>query len=818
MAGYRLPASSPLDTLVRKTSQRRPTNEPARAHAPPPRPAPPPGSPLIRSRFDQARDDESVYTDASSFRARHAYSESKASTSYAGSSYSIYPADAGLEHYPPFNNNDPGNRAGHASEPSVDSYIDMNSPVDDDQPLADAQEAVLAGLTDTYRDDRPGSHQNYDSALRDSWPDAKRASEGAQRAASGRGRGPPSYAHDTVRADAKRPTPGRQDNPHASNAFKSVYSNVDSVYSQDDDRNSYGGPGYPASGRYTRNLDSIYSQDDDDQAYYADASGAAYADTSGAAYADASGAAYTANEDVPTVVVSSPITASSSRQASRQPIQQHIRNFSRPMPQSDAPPPGSSASHPQRAPSHSLTSPSNAFDRPESSYTAYSQDVSYNQDDSFAHDPHSFAHDPSSFSHGTTFAHDPASSHLPLPPPDPHHHGLLSRGRRHRVCHPSTRRREACSTVYLDRASGGAEARCHRKKQSERTKWWEPQHTQYAGVAVDELPARWITVDELPARWITVDELVGSFGYGQPPPSGYGQPSPSGYGPSSPSGYGQPPPSPKPNPYMTHSPSPSGDLLGMGGASSHRAPSPYGNQLSDRAPSPYAAQGNRAPSPYSQRAPSPYSQRAPSPYSQRASSPYDMPPPSSTFPPRLDSNSRHPADYPPSDPSMPGAPGYDPTTRQPKTRKVPLGVQATTAGQAGRGAYGRSPSLRGGSPSMRAASPGSTHARSQSRSPQPGQVARGLSPDARGSSPEAYSPDAQYASYGANRSPQEEAYDADSLPSPYDGPNFSPASQQFSDQGSPASATFSDGGGQYAMYKDAGHAPPTRQRRPTQAL
>ncbi|KAI5885189.1 uncharacterized protein SCHCODRAFT_02673798 [Schizophyllum commune H4-8] len=54
MAGYRLPASSPLDTLVRKTSQRRPTNEPARAHAPPPRPAPPPRSPLIRSRFDQA--------------------------------------------------------------------------------------------------------------------------------------------------------------------------------------------------------------------------------------------------------------------------------------------------------------------------------------------------------------------------------------------------------------------------------------------------------------------------------------------------------------------------------------------------------------------------------------------------------------------------------------------------------------------------------------------------------------------------------------------------------------------------------------------
>ncbi|KAI4294116.1 hypothetical protein K525DRAFT_274601, partial [Schizophyllum commune Loenen D] len=96
MASYRLPASSPLDTLVRKTSQRRPS-EPAR----PPRPAPPPGSPLIRSRFDQARDDESVYTDASSFRAKHAYSESKASTSYAGSSYSIYPADAGLEHYPP---------------------------------------------------------------------------------------------------------------------------------------------------------------------------------------------------------------------------------------------------------------------------------------------------------------------------------------------------------------------------------------------------------------------------------------------------------------------------------------------------------------------------------------------------------------------------------------------------------------------------------------------------------------------------------------------------------------------------------------------
>ncbi|KAI5885191.1 uncharacterized protein SCHCODRAFT_02645362 [Schizophyllum commune H4-8] len=396
MAGYRLPASSPLDTLVRKTSQRRPTNEPARAHAPPPRPAPPPGSPLIRSRFDQARDDESVYTDASSFRARHAYSESKASTSYAGSSYSIYPADAGLEHYPPFNTNDPSsnsrNRAGHASEPSVDSYIDMNSPVDDDQPLADAQEAVLAGLTDTYRDDRPGSHQNYDSALRDSWPDAKRASEGVQRAAGGRGRGPPSYAHDTVRADAKRPTPGRQDNPHASNAFKSVYSNVDSVYSQDDDRNSYGGPRYPASGRYTRNLDSIYSQDDDDQAYYADASGAAYTDTSGAAYADAS---YTANEDVPTVVVSSPITSSSasSRQASRQPIQQHIRNFSRPMPQSDAPPPGSSASQQGHAPSQQGRTPSHSqnnhitggFD-PHASTISYA-DSSYTQDDSFAHDP-----------------------------------------------------------------------------------------------------------------------------------------------------------------------------------------------------------------------------------------------------------------------------------------------------------------------------------------------------------------------------------------------------------------------------------------------
>ncbi|KAI3998369.1 hypothetical protein K525DRAFT_281491 [Schizophyllum commune Loenen D] len=246
-------------------------------------------------------------------------------------------------------------------------------------------------------------------------------------------------------------------------------------------------------------------------------------------------------------------------------------------------------------------------------------------------------------------------------------------------------------------------------------------------------------------------------------------------------------------------------------ASSNRAPSPYGNQLSDRAPSPYAAQSNRAPSPYSQRAPSPYSQRAPSPYSQRAASPYDMPPPSNApdYPPPAPPSSG--LDYPPSDPSMPGAPGYDPTTRQPKTRKVPLGVQATTAGQAGRGAYGRSPSMRGGSPAMRGGSPSEGHARSQSRSPQPGQVARGLPP---GSSPEAYSPDAQYASYGggsygsqgASRSPQEEAYDADSLPSPYDSPNFSPASQQFSDPGSPASATFSEGGGQYATYKDAGHA------------
>ncbi|KAL1686643.1 hypothetical protein GGG16DRAFT_19040, partial [Schizophyllum commune] len=407
MASYRLPASSPLDTLVRKTSQRRPS-EPAR----PPRPAPPPGSPLIRSRFDQARDDESVYTDASSFRAKHAHSESKASTSYAGSSYSIYPADAGLEHYPPFNHSNDSapatNRLGHASEPSVDSYIDMNSPVDDDQPLADAQEAVLAGLTDTYRDDRPGSHQNYDSALRDSWPDAKRASEGVQRAGSrggAGGRGAP-YAGDATRGnrgpydDAKRPTPGRQDNPHASNAFKSVYSNVDSVYSQDDYTPS--GAGYPsgAGGRYTRNLDSIYSQDDDDQAYYADASGAAYtADSSAYSNQDDS------SNDVPTVVVSSPITSASSSsrqpsrqpvvQAGRQPIQQHIRNFSRPMPQSDdpAPPsaPGSShgalsgSSQPAQ-PNSTLTSPSTAFARPESSYTAYSQDVSYNQDDSFAHD------------------------------------------------------------------------------------------------------------------------------------------------------------------------------------------------------------------------------------------------------------------------------------------------------------------------------------------------------------------------------------------------------------------------------------------------
>ncbi|KAI5821854.1 hypothetical protein K523DRAFT_190502, partial [Schizophyllum commune Tattone D] len=367
MASYRLPASSPLDTLVRKTSQRRPS-EPAR----PPRPAPPPGSPLIRSRFDQARDDESVYTDASSFRAKHAYSESKASTSYAGSSYSIYPADAGLEHYPPFNHSNDFDRSrtfapdrpGHASEPSVDSYIDMNSPVDDDQPLADAQEAVLAGLTDTYRDDRPGSHQNYDSALRDSWPDAKRASEGVQRAASGRGR-----ANDPARADAKRPTPGRQGNPHASNAFKSVYSNVDSVYSQDD----YTPPG----ARYTRNLDSIYSQDDDDQAYYADASGAAYTE-------DQSG-------DVPTVVVSSPITStsSSSRQPSRQPVAQHIRNFSRPMPQSDDPIPSAPGSSPGRA-----RAPSTAYGAqdtsnnyigppfdPHASTISYA-DSSYTQDDS----------------------------------------------------------------------------------------------------------------------------------------------------------------------------------------------------------------------------------------------------------------------------------------------------------------------------------------------------------------------------------------------------------------------------------------------------
>ncbi|KAL1759131.1 hypothetical protein FB107DRAFT_288012 [Schizophyllum commune] len=376
MASYRLPASSPLDTLVRKTSQRRPS-EPAR----PPRPAPPPGSPLIRSRFDQARDDESVYTDASSFRAKHAYSESKASTSYAGSSYSIYPADAGLEHYPPFNHSNDFNhpndfdhsrtsdRPGHASEPSVDSYIDMNSPVDDDQPLADAQEAVLAGLTDTYRDDRPGSHQNYDSALRDSWPDAKRASEGVQRAGAGvqragsrGGRGAP-YTGDATRGDrdAKRPTPGRQDNPHASNAFKSVYSNVDSVYSQDDYTPSGAGYSSGAGGRYTRNLDSIYSQDDDDQAYYADASGAAY------------------THDVPTVVVSSPITSASTssrqpsrqpvvQQGGRQPIQQHIRNFSRPMPQSDAPPPGAAPPGASLPASHhdTLASPSNAFARPDS--------------------------------------------------------------------------------------------------------------------------------------------------------------------------------------------------------------------------------------------------------------------------------------------------------------------------------------------------------------------------------------------------------------------------------------------------------------------
>ncbi|KAL1678689.1 hypothetical protein EV122DRAFT_290109 [Schizophyllum commune] len=437
MASYRLPASSPLDTLVRKTSQRRPS-EPAR----PPRPAPPPGSPLIRSRFDQARDDESVYTDASSFRAKHAYSESKASTSYAGSSYSIYPADAGLEHYPPFNHSTDfstaaADRPGHASEPSVDSYIDMNSPVDDDQPLADAQEAVLAGLTDTYRDDRPGSHQNYDSALRDSWPDAKRASEGVQRAGSrggAGGRGAP-YAGDATRGnrgpydDAKRPTPGRQDNPHASNAFKSVYSNVDSVYSQDDDRSSYaaypsgayanGGPSYgaqggTASGRYTRNLDSIYSQDDDDQAYYADASGAAYT-VDGSSYntSDSNYAHTQPNEDVPTVVVSSPITSTSSRQPSRQPVvqqggrqpiqAQHIRNFSRPMPQSDDPAAGSSPSDSHNGP---LNSPSNGyigasngyigppFD-PHASTISYA-DSSYNQDDSFAHNTShdSFAHDP----------------------------------------------------------------------------------------------------------------------------------------------------------------------------------------------------------------------------------------------------------------------------------------------------------------------------------------------------------------------------------------------------------------------------------------
>ncbi|KAL1713940.1 hypothetical protein EV715DRAFT_276964 [Schizophyllum commune] len=424
MASYRLPASSPLDTLVRKTSQRRPTNEPVRAHAPP-RPAPPPGSPLIRSRFDQARDDESVYTDASSFRAKHAYSESKASTSYAGSSYSIYPADAGLEHYPPFNHSTDTDRPGHASEPSVDSYIDMNSPVDDDQPLADAQEAVLAGLTDTYRDDRPGSHQNYDSALRDSWPDAKRASEGVQRAGAGVQRagsrgGASRDAYDTTRGnrgaydDAKRPTPGRQDNPHASNAFKSVYSNVDSVYSQDDERSSYAA--YPSgASRYTRNLDSIYSQDDDDQAYYADASGAAYTE-------DQSG-------DVPTVVVSSPITI----QAGRQPIQQHIRNFSRPMPQSDDPTPSSHSqqdyapSHSQqdhaRSHSHQVHTPSHpqnstltsGFD-PHASTISYA-DSSYTQDDSFAHNTShdSFAHGPSNLSSSL----DPSNDAPDYPPPAP---------------------------------------------------------------------------------------------------------------------------------------------------------------------------------------------------------------------------------------------------------------------------------------------------------------------------------------------------------------------------------------------------------------
>ncbi|KAL1741951.1 hypothetical protein HDZ31DRAFT_3756, partial [Schizophyllum fasciatum] len=257
MAGYRLPTSSPLESLVRKTSQRRADRtEPVR----PPRP---PGSPLIRTRFDQARDDESVYTDAgslsfsSSSRPRHAHTESKASTSYAGSSYSIYPADASLEHYPPF--------AAHEPSASVDSYIDMNSPVDDEQPLADAEEAVLAGLGGAYRDERR-SAQAYGSALRDSWPDAKRA------------------------------VPGRQD----ADAFRSVYSNVDSVYSQDAD----------------------------------------------------------ADDGLPTVVVSSPAPGSGPP-AGRQPIvQQPIRNFSRPMPQPSAPLPPPPADPNSSAPANH-PSPSN---------------------------------------------------------------------------------------------------------------------------------------------------------------------------------------------------------------------------------------------------------------------------------------------------------------------------------------------------------------------------------------------------------------------------------------------------------------------------
>ncbi|KAI3998032.1 hypothetical protein K525DRAFT_246579, partial [Schizophyllum commune Loenen D] len=421
--------------------------------------------------------------------------------------------------------------------------------VDDDQPLADAQEAVLAGLTDTYRDDRPGSHQNYDSALRDSWPDAKRASEGVQRAGAGvqragsrGGRGAP-YAGDANRGDrdAKRPTPGRQDNPHASNAFKSVYSNVDSVYSQDDDRASY----------YASNAGASYypSYMPDDRDMYPHAEDE-----------DQSG-------HVPTVVVSSPIASTSSRQPSRQPIQQHIRNFSRPMPQPDDP---------------ILSAPSTAFD-PHASTISYA-DSSYTQDDSFAHDTShdSFAHGPSAnFSSSHAYGPgDPSSNGLsagPLPRDGPSPRPTLTTTASSRAVVvtsspelPSTIKpvRPYISTEHLEeqkraviernraRGMGGGMSPSMSSPSVASLGRGAPSMSSLRGGSPSMAS---LGRGAPPGGGGSVRNVSGGSGYGGGG-SSYGSPSslhPSQYAsPSQSSNFAQPPPSPKPNPYMTHSPSP----------------------------------------------------------------------------------------------------------------------------------------------------------------------------------------------------------------------------------------------------------------------